>query len=300
MPSRKYIYSSLTAAIDDKQSPLRRYLDSEYPNRRPLQAAYRAAAPPILVQGGDAHPGTLGAAFDFAVRFVLDPEYVPAVAIHAFRPSRRRVKAITHVIAVARSAANCRTSLAPELLLRASWALALTTEVFRAGTWQHSPLRQLGWFHFTAERLLRLAQPDALVQLQQLHSVATTSLFPKLPLEPRRQTLGPSFAASRLCSADADIIIDGQLIELKTRLGSLSQRTGNRSDSIPGTDINQLLAYTLFDQGNKYKIDRVSLYSARYGNFTTWPLNDYLTLLSGRRVDIKAERAIVWRLLGGS
>jgi len=96
------------------------------------------------------------------------------------------------------------------------------------------------------------------------------------------------------------MIIDGQLIELKTRLGPPSKRTGLRFDSLPGTDINQLLAYTLFDRTNKYRINRVSLFSARYGNFTSWPLSEYLTLLSGREVNVKTEREIVWRLLGGS
>jgi hypothetical protein len=166
---RSYVYTSLTAAIADTGSPLRRHLDTQFPNKKALQNRYRPESRPLLVQGGDANPATLGAAFDFAVRFVLDPTHIPEVAIDAFRGSRRRARAILEVIDVAAAAADCRTTLAPESLLRAAWALALTTEVFRIGTWRHSPLRELGWLNFKPERLLRLAPPNALVQMQQLH-----------------------------------------------------------------------------------------------------------------------------------
>ncbi|HEX4444771.1 MAG TPA: hypothetical protein VHZ81_14475 [Galbitalea sp.] len=270
-----------------------------YPNKRALQNTYRASAPIMLVPGGDANPATLGAAFDFATRFVIQPAYIPEMAIHAFRPSRRRVNAILGVIDIARSAADCRGGLAPEPLLRASWALALTTEVFRSGDWRHSPLRQLGWLNFTTRKLLQLAPLNALLQMEQLHSVATKGFFPELPSNPRRMAIGPTFDASRLCTADADLIIDGTLIELKTRLGPASKRDGRRFDSLPSADINQLLSYVLFDKSDKFRIRQVALYSARYGHFVRWDLNEYLSLLSGREMDVHVERQIVWTLLGG-
>jgi hypothetical protein len=297
--ARKYRYVSLTAAIDDKNSPLRRYLDQTFPNRSVLQAAYRATRPPLFVPGGTAHPATLGSAFDLAVRFVLDPNHRPEVALHAFRSSFRRTKAIVGVIDVAQAASNCRTSLASVQLLRAAWALALTTGISRGDPPHSSPLRALGWRKFTTRNLLDLAPANALVQMQQMHAVSTTNFYPFLPNPARRLSIGPTFAGSRLCSADADLIINGHLIDLKTRLGAPNSRTGVRADSLPGKDINQLLGYTLFDRSNNYRIKRVGTYSARYGNFVSWPLTEFLRELSGRDVDVAAEREKVWKLLGG-
>lgn len=81
-----YAYTNLTSALRDRSSPLRAYLDQRFPLTKPLQADYRATAGPLLVAGGDANPGTLGAAFDYLLRFVLDPAYVP------HRPSPPRLR----------------------------------------------------------------------------------------------------------------------------------------------------------------------------------------------------------------
>jgi hypothetical protein len=294
---RSYEYTSLTAAIADRISPLRRYLDARFPHKKTLQAIYRARRSPLLVAGGTANPATLGAAFDFATRFVLDPEHIPRVALAAFQRSGRRSKALLEIVEIAKEASDCRSDLAPEDLLRAAWVLALTTEVFRSGNVRQSPLSQLGWLNFTPRRLLELAPRDALIQMQRLHSVATVELFPHLPHAAKRLAMGPTFDASVLCSADADFIIDGHLVELKTRLGSVSKSTGNRFDSIPGQDINQLLAYTLFDRSDRYRMNKVSLYSARYGTLTTWPLVEFMEVLGDRSVDLMQERESVWRIL---
>jgi hypothetical protein len=278
---------------------LRKYLDQTFPNHTALQAAYRSTRLPLLVPGGTANPATLGTAFDLSVRFVLDPNHTPEVALHSFRSSSRRLNAIMGVIDVARAESNCRTTAAPELLLRAAWALALTTGIFRGDPLRSSPLSALGWIKFTSKNLLALAPANALLQLQRMHAVSTTSFYPVLPNPARRLSIGPTFAASQLCTADADLIIDGHLIDLKTRLGAPNYRTGVRADGLPGKDINQLLGYTLFDRSNNYHIKRVGIYSARYGNFVSWPLNDFLRELSGRDVNVAAERTTVWKLLGG-
>lgn len=299
MVAPRYRYVSLTAAIDDKSSPLRKYLDQNFPNRSALQAAYRSTRQPLLVAGGTANPATLGTAFDLSVRFILDSNHTPEVALHSFRSSSRRLRAIIDVIDRARAESNCRTTMASEQLLRAAWALALTTGIYRGDPPGSSPLSALGWRKFTSENLLALAPPNALLQLQQMHAVSVARLYPFLPNPARRLSIGPTFASSQLCSADADLIIDGHLIDFKTRLGAPNSRTGVRADGLPSKDINQLLGYTLFDRSNSYRINRVGVYSARYGSLVSWPLTDFLRELSGREVDVSAERTKVWKLLGG-
>lgn len=298
MARSSYEYTNLTAAIADGRSPLRAYLEGRFPNRSAVQKLYRAQSGPLLVPGGQAHAGTLGAAFDFAARFVLDPSYVPAVAVRAFGTSGRRFRAIVRVIERAQEAAGCRYGPVTEDLIRASWALALTTEVYRAGTLSRSPLKSLGWFGFTERRLMALVSADAMLQLKDLHSVAVTKLFPLLPTSPLMHNLGPTFDASRLCKADADLISDRELIEIKTRLGRTTS-AGYRADSLPVEDVYQVLAYALFDTSNRYFIERVGVYSARYGNFARWSLSEYANLLAGTDIDIERERRTVWKLLGG-
>lgn len=81
MGSDRYRYTSLTSALDDVRSPLRRYLEGTFPNRKPVQATYRVSAGALLVPGDEAvNAGTVGAAFDFMVRLVLDHSHVPGVA----------------------------------------------------------------------------------------------------------------------------------------------------------------------------------------------------------------------------
>jgi hypothetical protein len=296
--SPAYSWTSLTAAVADKGSPLREYLGARFPNRAPLQAAYRASAGAIHVPGGDANAGTLGAAFDFLVRTVLDSTASPTVALAAFREPAH-VAAIGQVIETAGRFSDCRSSAAPEPLLRAVWALALCTEVFRAGLMPGSPLQEaLRRGEFTTAGLLQLAPPNALEQLQQLHQVAVLELYPKLPDVGLGYSMGPTFDASGLCAADADFIVGGLLVEVKVRLGALNTK-GQRSDALSLEDIYQMLSYVLFDRSNQYGIDRIALYSARYGQFTTWSLSDYMGELSGQTLDLAAERATIWELLGG-
>lgn len=229
------------------------------------------------VDGGDADPATLGAAFDLQLRFLLDPSDVPLVA------------------AVAQNA--CRSGSYGEELNRACWALALTTEVYRVGLIPGSPIAQLlNANQFTPEALLALTPAGALRQMDELRTLAGTQLRPHLnpPF-----ALGPTFDGSNYCAADADLIAGGMLLDIKTRLGTKNPRTGVRSDSLPLSDVHQLLAYTFFDYSDRYKIDMVGIYSARYGSLITWNLAYVLNGLAGEQVDLARERALVWQLLGG-
>jgi hypothetical protein len=152
---------------------------------------------------------------------------------------------------------------------------------------------------FTPDALLELANDDALVQLAALHDLARERLYPKLPDPPASLRLGPTFERSLLCTADADAIIDGALLELKTRMGTKS-KSGSRSDSLTLEALYQLLGYVLFDRFDEYKINAVAFYSARYGTLFESQLDALLEELAGEPVDLTHERAQVWRILGGN
>lgn len=264
-----HAFTNLTSAVRDRSSPLRAYLEATFPDTRPLQAEYRAGCGPLLVPGGSANPATVGTAFDLMLRFTLDPDHVPGIAAYGFLDRPDTVHAIAGVVRRAQDAARAIGTRpdAPQVatLARAAWALALCVDVYRAGLMPTSALvRLLTTGPFTPDALLGLAPSDARAQLAALHAVAAERLLPRL--EPvRRLALGPEFDASALCNADADLICDGLLIEVKTRLGTANPRTGERRDSLARADLYQLVAYVVFDRSDAYAIDAIGVYSARYG-----------------------------------
>ena len=292
-----YHYRNLTSAVKDKGSPLRQHLDRRFPNTRPLQADYKQQCGSLLVNGGDANPGTLGAAFDFMIRFILDPDHKPAVAVQAFLDKPPLLAPVVQVVAAAHTSMTAGDA---DALARASWALALCTEVYRVGgVLPGSPLALLlQQREFTADALLSLASEGAMRQLRDLRKVAEERPLPSI-LPATRLDLGPTFDGSALCPADADLIHDGRLLDIKTHLGALNKRTGARSDSLSLTDLYQVLAYALFDRTDVYAIRSLGIYSARYGALVTWPLSEALESMAGTSIDMAVEREVVWGLLNG-
>ncbi len=292
-----YVYRNLTSAVKDKNSPLRQYLNRRFPNTRPLQTAYREQCGALLVDGGDANAGTVGAAFDFLVRFALDADHQPLVAVQAFLDKPPLLSAIVGVVESAHSAVAGPEDV--DRLARASWALALCTEVYRVGLMPGSPLLELlQGQQFNAPALLSLAPEGAMRQLRDLYTVAQERLLPMI-LPAERLHLGPTFDGSTLCPADADLIHDGRLLDIKTHLGPKNARTGARADRLDLTDLYQVLAYVLFDRSDAYAIRSLGIYSGRYGALVTWPLSKALETMAGGAVDLAAEREVVWGLLGG-
>ena len=297
-----YRYSSLTGAIGDKASPLRQYLDRRYPNLKPVQADYRARASTLLVAGCSANSGTLGAAFDYLLRFTCDGDYVPQTAMIAFRDRPDHVAVVEELSELAGQA--CVRPVPEdtvEVVVRACWALALCTELYRSRlAFPNSPLAEpIRSGRFTTEVLLALAPGDAVAEMRTLYQLALAELADFLSATTPVAVLGPTFSASKLCAADADLIVDGVLIEVKTRLGVANRRTGQRSDSLPLPDIYQMIGYALFDTTDTFAIHTAALYSARYGALHTWPLQHLLDTLADEPIDLAAERAHVWKLLGG-
>ncbi|SNQ48576.1 hypothetical protein FRACA_260029 [Frankia canadensis] len=67
--------SSLVGELRDTNSPVTRYLREAFPHHKPIQAAYRARAGTVrLVPPAGVAGGTQGAAIDWWLRFLVDPE----------------------------------------------------------------------------------------------------------------------------------------------------------------------------------------------------------------------------------
>lgn len=68
----------LTTELDNKESPVRRFLDDRFTSGlRDVQRRYRQAAPALVVPSADRHeanPGTIGTAADWLLRFMVYPQ----------------------------------------------------------------------------------------------------------------------------------------------------------------------------------------------------------------------------------
>lgn len=317
-------WGPLTAELDRAASPIKTYFHTRFPNIADLQRRYREDAGRLIVAGSNPLPGTIGAAFDWSVRFLVHPQ--PALALAVKGADRLSVKLGAPkdprlALAIAQLAKRLgvemsRTSLislgvptfvgparesavSEDLLLRGCWALALLAEVFRMGPVPlplRSPLRGLDLETIDGDALLDLATPDALAEISELRSVARHKLLPHLAERTGLWAVGPTFEGSKLMPADADLVADGLLVELKTGLGAKLQ-DGTRRCRLDAKVLYQMIGYALLDFDDSYQIDSIGLYEARYGHLAIWKLQDLLDETAPRQVHIAHERERLRALL---
>lgn len=101
---------------------------------------------------------------------------------------------------------------------------------------------------------------------------------------------GPTFAGAQI-TADADIVVDGLLLDFKSArrpLAEMSKRTAW-----------QLTGYLLLDAADRYQVDTVGLYLTRSGVLASWPVDEFLALLGTCRRDLTELRGVFAELLAG-
>lgn len=93
-----------------------------------------------------------------------------------------------------------------------------------------------------------------------------------LDLVSRPTNLNPTFLGSPdVGGADADLIVDGCLIDIKASV----------QPNIQPYWLRQLAGYVLLDYDDEHHIDSVGIYMARQGTLVTWPLDEFLANLIG-------------------
>lgn len=85
-----------------------------------------------------------------------------------------------------------------------------------------------------------------------------------------RAAAGLEFAGSRLIGADADLLVDGLLLDFKAR---------NEPTTIKKPDVYQLAGYVLLDFDDTHRIDRVGIYWTRHGVMRTFTVSRFFELL---------------------
>jgi hypothetical protein len=157
-----------------------------------------------------------------------------------------------------------------ELLCQWCYCLAIFEQLFRLGpgVYRVTPLATLRPGD-GVEALLALAGPLAVEDLRDL-SWAFWDRHGALTEKPG--VMNPTFAGSSdVGGADADLIVDGCLLECKTTL----------KPSLNREVIYQALGYVLLDYTDLYGITAVGTYFARQSFLRRWPLEELLQILTG-------------------
>ncbi|MFD7446619.1 hypothetical protein [Streptomyces sp. NPDC059909] len=144
---------------------------------------------------------------------------------------------------------------------------------------------------FTLQRLLQLPHRDMVTDVvAQLYKAADGPLNAlRARTWPADCTGGPTFPGARI-TADADLVVDGLLIDFKST---------KHPHTLRKNVAWQLLGYLLLDTADQYRIDTLGLYLSRSGVLTNWSVEEYLDLLGTRRRELAAFRAAFAELLAG-
>jgi hypothetical protein len=289
---------SLSSHLDDPGSPIRAFLRERFPHvpswvRREASEARRtfAAKGGVLLLPASPPPGqtipfgTLGTAFDYRLRFEFE------VAQRAY-VAQAGLRALVRMRVLTRETVEALWQQLDELLHRTQpWAKVLEEEdearlgrLCVAMTWGEQLVRCGMVPPILEERPKNLAQLLALVPTFWLDDLAgLVRLWREGSRDalPSGAILNPTFDGSAwIGGADADLIVDGCLLEIKT-----STKTGWSSEWI-----RQLLGYVLLDLSDQHGIESVGLYLARQGLLLRWPLPELLWELAGEPVDLETWR----------
>lgn len=283
----------------------------------PVTPARRFTAGPahLLPTSSDNYPwGTAGTAFDYRLRLLLDRgtpaetvaalERSPAAAgarllgTHGGRPRAGRtggspgrgwqetLSAVAdHLAAARRGTGGPHERLGEQVddlaLSRLCGVLALYEQLYRIGpshqAWSRSPL-VAGGPDADLDSLRKLV--DARLPADVAAMTCLAGQQPGLQ-DVSNIEAGATFARSAdLGGADADLLLDGLLLEVKTvQNAALTQLL-----------LWQVLGYVLADTGDTHRIRRVGFYFARHGIWWEMPVAEYLRRLAGREVDLARER----------
>ena len=279
--------SSLTAAVQQAESPVGQWMRATFPHLGPLRQSVRDAAGGLLVAPSTAvAPGTQGAAIDWWLRVLIDPRVSLELPTRGLWDRRAGFDAAGRELLDALCPRR-PTILEPavhagqpdEWWARVCYALALLVERFRNPMVTGSRLFALPAGSGAAD-LLALANDDEVADLIAMRDLALKHLLPRLPAGTVHT--GPTFDGSAHLGADADLVVEGLLIDFKAGSGGKPRRDGTRSPSIASTDVYQLLGYALLDFSDRYALHAVGVYAVRFGHLAQWPLTELIRQATGR------------------
>ena len=271
---------SLTSHLDEKDSPVRRFIREAFPDTRPPLADCREAMRErtrILGEGvsGGAY-SQIGTAIDYRIRyhFAITPpsEFAASFEADTLLGSDCAAEFFEALNRTVHEIAPHRRRLADDeeqTLARYCLILAALEAPYRAGAHAWPP----GYFGdvppSNAVDMLA-AVPEDWAEDAAALGAAFAERYPSW--HGADAVLNPEFAgAADVGGADGDFIADGCLWEIKTT-----------KDRVKGKDLHQLLGYLLLDYDDEYGIDRVGVLLPRQNTRVSWPIGELMAAMSGR------------------
>jgi hypothetical protein len=310
---------SLTSELNKKDSPVTRWFAERVTNIKPISEEWNVAvktAPLIRPETDRRIPGTVGTAFDYRLRYwfavtpledliasagmrqlslgaspITSHRGAPDAFLALRGPAPEESAAVValltefaasleHTVTAIDPVGGLRDDSEEQLLCRHCYVLGPFEELFRAGPRIGSPLYELA-DGATVDDLLALPPQTWIDDLCAL-SAAFADHYSALSERPF--VLNPTFAGSAdIGGADADLIVDGCLLDVKTTVDPKFTRT---------RVLYQFLGYTLLDYDDRYGIDAVGVYLSRHVLLLRWPLLPLVrTLLEDDSVDLAELRS---------
>ena len=265
-------FMSLTSMLSARGLPLREFFESRLPNCREMQNAWKMSGAPQIVPSEPVAWSLVGAAFDYRVRYlftITPPERLVAAsgAARQFEVAYANLAAqLTRFTADNHPCGNLMSINAEAELARYCYVLAIYESLFRAAI-VNSPLYDLR-YDASANEQLALAPPAAVADLVSLCGAAVIELSQQFD---KPMIANPTFLGSNdVGGADADLIVDNCLIDIKT----------TKSRSLDRETAYQLVGYLLLDYKNEYHIERLGFYMSRIPAFISWPVDDAIAVMS--------------------
>jgi hypothetical protein len=166
---------------------------------------------------------------------------------------------------------------AEQMLDRYCIILSYFEQVFRSDAYLQGSLMQPR-VKRSVEELLALPQQAWLDDLAALFNLFYEHYHHLLS---RPRVLNPTFPGSGdVGGADADMVVDGCLIDIKTTI----------SPQIKADYLYQLAGYLLLDYNDALHINSVGIYLARQGIVFAWPAAEFLQKLTGEDVSLAKLR----------
>jgi len=306
---------SLTSELKDTASPIRQFLLQRFPNHRAVVNECKAALKDseTITPAGPIAYGTTGEALDYRIRFYFG--ITPAKELVAYHgaaqvhpdslglplpgaPQRPTLPAelidhfFTDLDRQLRTIRPVGRRLGAQLesrLNRYCYVLALFEELYRTRQSQlgspllvPTPMRSL-------PDMLEIPTSAALDDLCAL-SWAFHDTCHDLIRGARKIVLNPKIEGSgEVGGADADLILDGCLLEIKALINPIRDSARFRET------LHQLLGYVLLDYGDHYKIRDVGIYLARQRVLLRWPLKALMMTMAGLPIAALADLRMDFR-----
>lgn len=310
---------SLTGELDRRGTPVREFFEDTFPNLDGLKRNWVRPDLQVPPPDVPAHRlGRVGQAFDYYVRLYFDPDADQKIAADGwFRAAMSLARldeppvelpfdgqdraalriwlyeqqdARADPISVIRSMiAETLAGRPPAVcdhegrrrLARCCLLLGVYEEAARVTVSREHPTMTLpllpGWDQLAG---VVADHGDLVDDLLALIQVAEDNLPGLVDPDGHRVVLNPTLGAVDTVAADADLVVDECLLDLKT-----TSSPGFRRDYL-----FQLLGYVLLDIDNALNLSAVGIYRARFGDLLTWELDELLQQLCARPVDLSALR----------